>query len=112
MSECVTAVYFQLLTGCRPSEAAYITLTKKSFRRNTYPDFEGDWVAFMPKSETKTSLDYKWDIPQSANTAVKLLRALHEIEPALQENLMGQYKFKKSLDNWFASRVLKDAVAE
>ena len=70
---CVTAVYFCLLTGCRPKEAAFLILTKESFQRNNYPDFRGDWKAEMPECETKTGVAYKWDIPKSANTVVRLL---------------------------------------
>ena len=83
----VSATYFLLITGCRPKEAAYLVLTKDSFLRNDYPDFKGDWKAEMPRTETKTGIAYKWDIPQSANTTVKLLRELHKHVPGLNEQL-------------------------
>ena len=77
-------MYFQLLTGCRPSETAFLIMTQKSFRKNPYtrssqnlPAFRGDWMATMPASETKTGVEYKWDIPTRSNPAVKLLLALH-----------------------------------
>ena len=58
-------------------------MTKKSFQKNDFPDFLGDWKATMPAHYTKTGLTYKWDIPKRANNAVKLHRALHEHVPAL-----------------------------
>ena len=111
----VVAVYFQLWTGCRPSEAASLVLTRGCFRKNAYanpgkdlPKFKGDWMAVVPAAETKTGIDYKWDIPAAANFAVVLLRALHAYVPDLDKELGGHAKFTRALKNWFVERVLKD----
>ena len=91
-------------------------MTQKSFRKNPYtrssqnlPAFRGDWMATMPASETKTGVEYKWDIPTRSNPAVKLLLALHQHAPALSKELKGMDKFTKACENWFTLRVLKDA---
>ena len=104
------------LTGCRPNEAAYLVLARGPIRKNAYahgvrslPSFKGDWMAVMPAAETKTGLDYKWDIPAAANFAVVLLRALHAYAPDLDEELGGRARFTKALKNWFVERVLPDA---
>ena len=82
----VAGVYFLLLTGCRPNEAAFLVLTKKSFQRNDYPAFKDcDWKATIPAEYTKTAVEYKWGIPKRANNFVKLLRQLHERVPALSQ---------------------------
>ena len=107
----VTAVYFLLITGCRPHEAAFLIQAKKSFQPNDYPDFEGDWKATVPADFTKTRRPYKWDIPKYANSAVETLRALHKHVPTLQEQLGSWDKFTKALETWF-DRVMKDAAKE
>ena len=116
---CVAAVYFQLRTGCRPSEAAYLVQTRGSFPENAYanpgkglPKLEGTWMAFMPAAETKTRRDYKWEIPTVDNSAVKLLRALQAYVPALEDKLGNRAKFTKAIEDWFVKRVVKDVAAE
>ena len=66
-------------------------------------------MAVMPAAETKTGVDYKWDIPAASNFAVVLLRALHAYVPDLDKELGGFAKFTKALKKWFAERVLPDA---
>ena len=71
---CIVGLYFQLLTGCRPSEAAFLIMTENSFQENDYPDFKDcDWKATVPAAYTKTGIEYKWGIPKQANGAVELL---------------------------------------
>mgnify|MGYP003322845000 CR=1 FL=1 len=69
-------------------------------------------MATMPAEFTKTGVAYKWDIPKSANPAVRLLRDLHKHVPTLEHQLEGLHKFNKALENWFTIRVMKDAAAE
>ena len=70
-------MYFQLWTGCRPKEAAYLVATRGCFPKNAYanpgeglPRFEGTWMAVMPAAETKTGMAYKWEIRAEANPHV------------------------------------------
>ena len=85
---CLLGVYFQLITGCRPSEAAYLILTKNSFQQNDFPAFKGcTWKATIPKEYTKTKVEYKWGIPPRANFFVKVLKQLHRAVPNLKEVL-------------------------
>ena len=108
-------MYFQLWTGCRPNEAAYLVATRGCFPKNAYanpgkglPKFEGTWMAVMPASETKTRRDYKWQMPNATNFAVCLQMALHVKYPDLREMLGGVTNFAKALEDWFVKRVLKD----
>ena len=99
-----------LLTGCRPSEAAYL-VRSNGIVRNTYPAFEpAEWAAEVPAAYTKTGITYQWPVPQCANHMVTLLKTLHKENPRLGGELGPPATFLRAVDNWFSKRALPDAA--
>ena len=99
------------ITGCRPSEAAYI-VRANSVEPNTFPDFKkAKWAAVVPPQYNKTKRWYQWPVPFKMNELVPLLQGIHKHQPNLANELGTLPNFIKALDNWFSRRVLPDAVA-
>ena len=105
----VTAVYFVLETGCRPSEASYLVLCNSFRRSRALPDC--DYKAVVPANHTKTVAKYKWGVKRRANRAIELVRELHERAPTLS-HLGDQHRLASLLHCWFTRRILKDAAKE
>ena len=66
-------------------------------------------MAIVPAHHTKTRAKYKWAMKKKMNLAVKLVRALHLAAPTL-DHLGDQHAFARRLYDWFAKRILPDAV--
>ncbi len=70
------AVYFAVVTGSRPNEAAYVVLHKR-FSANVAATNERwcriDYAATMGPEATKTHLDYVWLMPHKRNWFVELV---------------------------------------
>ena len=72
------AVYFAVVTGCRPSEAAHVIFYKtieKNDRALNKRWGPIDNMATMVSSATKTHKYYTWLIPRKRNWFVKLVQA-------------------------------------
>ena len=109
MLSVVTAVYFVLETGCRPSEASYLVLCN-SFKRSR-ANKDCDYKAVVPAHHTKTVAKYKWGVKRRANRAIELVKELHERAPTLS-HLGNQHRLASLLHCWFTRRILKDAAKE
>ena len=85
-----------LVTGCRPSEAAYVVFNK-SIAPNDFKHLPSKWKATAPADFTKTHIKYKWLIPNEENGIVEMIRGLkdtgYDSHGVLNERL--KYWFRK-----------------
>ena len=73
----VPAVLFVAVTGCRPSEAAYI-VRANAIQPNTFPAFRpAVWAVEVPPEFNKTKKDYQWGVPPGMDEMVPLIKELH-----------------------------------
>ena len=93
----VTAISFAHVTGCRPSEAAYV-VTKRKIAENDYfvKHMQHAFKATAPAEITKTSSNYFWLLESSAKP---LVDAILEHEST---GFPSWVKLKNSLRNFFA----------
>ena len=90
------------VTGCRPTEAAFI-LFEKTFVLNDFEHLPCKWIATAPSDFTKTHRDYRWLIPNQANDIVDLILRLGTTDYTKQDVL------KEDLKYWYW-KTMRDAA--
>ena len=92
------ALYFAVVTGSRPNEAAHVVYNKHIYT-NDKPTNERwgviDYAATMDKGSTKTGVDYVWLIPSKRNWFVDKVKA------ADISAFKVDYVLADSLRKWF-----------
>ena len=73
---------FILIWGCRPSEAAWLVYESAFVPGAAFREyFDADVAGTCPPSYNKTSMLYKWPVPEEMEWAVELVRMLHKQVP-------------------------------
>ena len=103
LSHC-SAIHFLLLTGCRPSEAAYVVI-KRTIVVNDYhvKYIEHTFKATAPAVITKTTRDYFWLLPNELNTVSNAI--IRHTDSGYDDF----YDLKESLRKYWIDMVLKKA---
>ena len=92
------------MTGCRPTEAAFIVF-QKTITISDYDFLPSKWKASAPADFTKTGLHYRWLIPNESNDIVELVLKTTVTGFKRHEDL------KTKLTYWY-EKVMKDAGLE
>ena len=73
------AIYFVIITGCRPNEAAHIVYNKL-YEKRTNSIYERwgkiNYIIKMSQYYTKTEFDYKWYLQSKDDIFINVLRDL------------------------------------
>ena len=102
----VLALFILLLTGCRPSEAAYI-VQHRSMSNNPYTDFaaRASLIAETPDEFNKTGRNYVWLVPNYDGVLEAIINHFCTMEDSPYKD---EYELSEKLDYWF-NKTMQDA---